>query len=178
MRNRILGICLAVVAIASTGCAVIHNANGTTSPASPMENVLTWNASLATSNKALADAVIQANNLTPPVLDVQTSNSILTQQSIIADDDRQLTQILMQACTNPAGQPAATSCNMALLTQGSSAIQNLITGIGNAAGTLVINGTVNIKDPKTVALVQQTINSLKTLAGQIVTGLQSAGVLK
>lgn len=154
------------------GCSALHIGGGGRKPTA-IEQVLTWNAALADANLSIAQGVIAANQANQ--IDVPTSNAILTEQSRIADADRQLTPILAKACT-----PQATiqACNPAILTGDSATIQGFLTTIATSGQNLVKDGTVGIKDPARQTSVSNAIASINTLAGEMTTALKTLGILK
>lgn len=155
------------------GCAVIHGTAGQPSrqPTS-IEQILTWNAAIADANLSIAKGVIAANEANE--IDVPTSNAILTQQSRIADADRQLTPILSKACS-----PQATiqSCNPTILSGDATQIQSLLDQIKQSAASLVATGTAGIKNPQKAQTVKQAIQTISTFAADITQSLQSLNVL-
>lgn len=171
MKNRFRGA-LALVVLLAAGCSAIHVTGGGRKPTA-IEQVMVWNASLAQANLTIAQGIIAANNAGE--IDVPTSNAILTEQSRIADADRQLTPILAKSCTP---QQTINACNPAILSGDSATIQGLVGQIQASAKSLVKTGTAGIKNPQHAATLQDAITSINTLAGEILTGLQTVGVLK
>lgn len=179
MKNRFRDVLdrvmvLSVLAVTlTTGCSAIHVTGGGRKPTA-IEQVMVWNASLAQANQTIAQGVIAANNAGE--IDVPTSNAILTEQSRIADADRQLTPILAKSCTP---QQTINACNPAILAGDSATIQGLLGQIEQSAANLVkTGGAAGIKNPQRAATIQEAITSLNTLAGEIVSGLHAVGVLK
>jgi hypothetical protein len=133
----------------------------------PLENALAYNASLASSNLAVAHLVINANNQSPPLVPVDSANKILTAQSRVADLDRQLTPLLADASTIAASSPQ---------------IRQLIAEIFGAASALVGNseqgGDLGIKDANTQQAVLGAMNGVKSYADQLLRALESGGLLK
>lgn len=160
--------------IALAGCAAIHTTNGR--KVTQIEQVMVWNAGLANANLDLAKGIIAANE--SGVIDVPTSNAILTQQSMIANADRQLTGVLASVCSPAAPGTVPENCNAALLSGKAVEIQGFLTQIQTAAKNLVASGTVGIKNAQSQQVVAQAITTLNTLAGDILGGLQGLGVLK
>ena len=154
------------------GCSALHIAGGGRKPTA-LEQVLTWNAALAEANLSVAQGVIAANQANE--IDVPTSNAILTEQSRIADADRQLTPILAKACT---AQAQIQACNPAILTGDSATIQGFLTTIATSGQNLVKDGTAGIKNPQRQQSVSQAIASINTLAGEMLASLKTLGVLK
>jgi hypothetical protein len=154
------------------GCSVLHVAGGGRKPTA-IEQVLTWNAALADANLSVAQGVIAANQANQ--IDVPTSNAILTEQSRIADADRQLTPILAKACS-----PQATiqACNPAILSGDAVMIQNFLAVISVAGQNLVKDGTAGIKNPQRAQSVGTAIASINTLAGEMTQSLKALGILK
>lgn len=154
------------------GCAAVR-VKGNSRPVTAMEQVMTWNAALADANLGIAKGVIAANE--SGEIDVPTSNAILTQQSLIADADRQLTPILGKACSP---QKQIQACNPAILSGDADAIENFLDQIRTSASNLIKNGTVGIKNPKRKQTVDALIQTVYTLIDNVINGLQQLGVLK
>jgi hypothetical protein len=171
--SKFLALCLCA-SVAMSGCAAINSVNG--QPArqpTAMEQVMTWNADLADSNLAIAKGVIAASEASQ--IDVPTANAILTEQSRIADADRQLTPILAKSCTP---QSTIQACNPAVLSGDAATIQGFLTQIQTSGTNLVNSGTAGIKDPAKQQSVNAAITAINTLAGEMVSSLQALGVLK
>lgn len=173
-----LTACVFVVAVLLVafwfgGCAEMYTKSGNTRQATAIEQVLTWNAALADANLGIAKGVIAANEAGE--IDVPTSNAILTQQSLIADADRQLTPILAKACSP---QKQIQACNAAILSGDAAAIENFLDQIRASASNLVKSGTAGIKNPTRKQTVDQAIQAVYTLIDNIVSGLQQLGVVK
>lgn len=172
-----LAACAFIVAILVfvfwfSGCAYMQT-KAPRRPATAIEQVLTWNAALADANLGIAKGIIAANEAGE--IDVPTSNAILTQQSLIADADRQLTPILAKACSP---QKQIQACNPAILSGDATAIENFLDQIRASASTLVKSGTAGIKNPTRKQTVDQAIQDVYTLIDNVIGGLQQLGVLK
>jgi hypothetical protein len=110
MRQRVydtiaIGKWLALIGVTAAllcGCAAhVATTNGAPprAKATPLEQALAYNDSLAQANKSVAQGVVNATNVTPPLIPVPTANRILIAQSRIADFDRQLTPLLVDTAT-------------------------------------------------------------------------------
>lgn len=174
-----LACCLGVVTLLLLvfffgGCSEMYvKGGGNARQATAIEQVLTWNAALADANLGIAKGIIAANEAGE--IDVPTSNAILTQQSLIADADRQLTPILAKACSP---QKQIQACNPAILSGDAAAIENFLDQIRASASTLVKSGTAGIKNPTRKQTVDQAIQDVYTLMDKLVEGLQQLGVVK
>lgn len=166
-------VALLLLAFLFAGCAEMYTKGGNPRQATAIEQVLTWNAALADANLGIAKGIIAANEAGE--IDVPTSNAILTQQSLIADADRQLTPILAKACSP---QKQIQACNSAILSGDAAAIENFLAQIRASASTLVKSGTAGIKNPTRKQTVDQAIKDVYTLIDNIVGGLQQLGVVK
>jgi hypothetical protein len=131
--------------------------------ATPVEQALAYNDSLAQANKAVADTVMNASGTTPPLLSIEQANKILTAQSRIADFDRQLTPLLVSAGT---------------VTGNADRIELLLDEIKAAANPLIQSGDLGIKDPKTQQEVMAAFKNVYSFADLVVNMLQQAGLLK
>lgn len=155
------------------GCAYMEPKAPSRQPTA-LEQVLTWNAALADANLGIAKGIIAANEAGE--IDVPTSNAILTQQSLIADADRQLTPTLAKACSP---QKQIQACNAAILSGDADTIQNLVNQIRDSAAKLAkIETTGGIRNPARKKTVDQSIDDIYTLIGNMIGGLQQLGVLK
>ena len=174
MRNILRSSFLAFVLL-SAGCAA-RVASTPTVPgraATPLENVLAWNAALANANLGVAQNVVAAQNAN--TISVDTANRVLTAQSMIADGDRQLTFVLQSlgACLKAPPVAGVSSCKASL-----SQTNGLIAQIGTAANNLVVSGDLGIKDANTTAAITSSMKSIFALAQQIVGALQAGGLLQ
>jgi len=177
---RAAGVCLVTAALAALalsfsflgGCAAKVPATGTT-PAvtgTPIEQALAYNAALAQANLSVAQAIITAQN--GNLISVADSNRVTTAQAMIADGDRQLTQVLQTTalclktgtpatCKTPAGQ-----------------VQTLLTQISTAANGLVKGPDLGIKDANSKTTILNSLASVFSLAQNVLGALTSAGVLQ
>lgn len=154
------------------GCAYLEpKAPGR--PPAAMEQVLTWNAALAEANLGIAKGVIAANEAGE--IDVPTSNAILTQQSLIADADRQLTPILAKACSP---QKQIQACNAAILSGDGATIETFLEQIRTSASILNKSATAGIRNLTRKQSIDQAIKDVGTLIENIAGGLQQLGVMK
>lgn len=166
MKNRrvhVVFITLLTAAIACAGC--IHVATKAGQPprnATPLEKALVYNDSLAQANRGIATAVINANQTVPPLIPMDAANRILTQQSRIADFDRQLTPLLQDSANLQAN---------------AAKIGQLLDEI-KAAGNVIIKFDLGIKNAAKQKEVLDAFNNVYNLADAIVTALGTAGVLK
>jgi hypothetical protein len=167
-------------------CASIHSSGSQPGRApTAMEQVMVWNANLADANLAIAKGVIgasEANEIT-----VLTANAILTEQSRIADADRQLTPVLAKACSvvppsttasTLTGQVQPGSCNPAMLSGDSATIQGFLNQIAASGKNLVATGTAGIKNKQRAKTVGDAITAIATLSGEMTSSLKSLGVLQ
>lgn len=176
-RKRILKASLLLLSVAAlggvilaSGCARVSTTAG--QPArqpTAIEQVLTWNAEIADANLAIAKGVIAASDANQ--IDVPTANKILTQQSRIADVDRQLTPILAKACGNK------TKCQPGLLSGDAAQIRALLAQIKTSAAVLVSDGTAGIKNKDHAATVQRSIETISTVVDEMLGALNTLGVL-
>lgn len=152
------------------GCAAKVPATATTPGrmGTPMENVLAYNASLAEANRAVAMAVIAAQQAGE--IGVPAANDVLTAQSKIADADRQVTYTLQEFAvelqTNPGQKLPA------------GAITSLLAQIQNAATPLVKTGDIGIKNAARQQSVLSNLNGILGFARQIADALNAAGFLQ
>jgi hypothetical protein len=161
IRSRSLLLCLAA---SLCGCAHVASTAGVPARnATPLEKALAYNDSLAQANKAVAQAVINANGTTPPLLNEAQTNKILVAQSRIADFDRQLTPLL---------------ASTASVTANAARIQTLLDEIKLAANPLIQSGDLGIKDPKTQQEVLAAFKNVYSFADLVLGALTSAGMLK
>jgi hypothetical protein len=161
---KILAVLTAAALFSLGGCAHVATTAGVPARnATPLETALAYNDSLAQANKAVAEAVINANGTTPPLLNEAQTNKILVAQSRIADFDRQLTPLLVSAGT---------------VTANGARIQLLLDEIKMAANPLIQSGDLGIKDPKTQQEVLAAFKNVYSFADLVVSTLQQAGLLK
>lgn len=128
--------------------------------ATPIENLLAYNAALANANVAAEQGIIAANRA--GLLPDKGTQDALDQSAKIAIADKQLT-IIFQA------GPAAIKGNSLVLT--------LIKQIQDSVGVLFTSGVVGVKDPQKQAQIKAFTDSILTIAGQISGTLQSNGLL-
>ncbi len=156
------------------GCARVRPTAGQPGrPGTPLENVMAWNAAIANANLAVAQGVIAANETMPPLLDVPTANAILTEQSRIADFNRQLTFILQKSCSQESSSGTApkqkVTCGQA------DQIEALLEQTRASARKLLTD--VHVKDSKTAELIATNAGAILSLAQQIIGTLKAVGVL-
>lgn len=166
-RRQLLGIFLALSlavaggAIAGCGPHVASKAGVPARKATPVEKALAYNAGLAETNKTIAQIVMDANSQNPPLISTENANQILTVQSRVADFDRQLTPLIMDAGTASAN---------------SAKIQTLLNEIKIA--TQGVQGDLGIKDTATRQKVTNAIGQISSFADLTLSALVQAGVLK
>lgn len=175
IRKASLTSCI-ILSFLLTSCAA-RVASTPTVPgrsATPMENILAWNAALAEANLAVANNVIAAQGAVPPLLTVDQANRVLTAQSLIADGDRQLTVALQTISNCLAKTPAvgASTC------KGSVTAVNAVIAQIEVNATSIVTNDVGIKDAKTSASVTTAMKSIFSLAQQIIGMLQAGGLLQ
>lgn len=160
------------------GCAArVRTQNGAPGRATtPIENALAYNASLADSNKSLADLLIAANK--SGTLPQETVSNVTSVQFTIADADKQITAVLQavadcQTKAGGAGKAAAKNCYA-----NGAQMNTLIQRIQANANTLVASGDLGIKDASVKQSVETAINAITKSAGLILTTLQTAGILQ
>lgn len=168
MRNamRTLPILLILV----YGCAA--RVPGGSRAATPIENALAYNASLADANHTLADSAItlQKSGGAP----VATVTSITSISFTVADADKQITSILNAIATCQAQAKAANSSCTGNATQ----MQTLVSRIAANASTLVNSGDLGIKDAKAQSTVTSSAALLSQMANSILSILQGAKLLQ
>jgi hypothetical protein len=151
------------LAVQLGGCAV-HVASTAGVPArgaTPIEKALAYNDGLAQANKTIADAVIKANSQVPPLISTEYANKILTMQSRVADFDRQLTPLLVDAATVKAN---------------AAQIEKLLGDIKAAASS--VQADAGIKDSATQAKVSAAIAQVYQFADLALNALVTAGLLQ
>ena len=159
MRRKIsLATVLALVVIMAA-CA---HRQGTNTPVSPWEQVMTTNAQIASANNALEQAV--ENAVTSGVLTPVQATPIITGQAKLAAIDYQITQILNQ------GQGVSTSQGLQLT--------NLFAQFKASGGYLVGSGVIGVKDAKTQQNVIADVNLSLSLLNTLETTLRSMGVIQ
>ena len=164
MRKLLAAVFFTCTLTACVGCARVQTTAGVpTRQATPLEQALAYNDSLAQANKAIAQAVINANGTTPPLLSNDQANKILIAQSRIADFDRQLTPLLVSAAS---------------VTASAAKISQLLDEIKAAANPLIQGGDLGIKDAKTQQEVLSAFRNVYNFADLIVNVLGQAGLLK
>jgi hypothetical protein len=160
-RREFLAILLTCT-LAAAGCLHVASTAGVPARnATPIEKALAYNAGLAEANKSIAQAVVNANTQTPPLIDTEYANKILTMQSRVADFDRQLTPLLADSATVQAN---------------SAKISQLLDEIKLAANG--VQGDLGIKDAKTQQAVTNAIGQVYQFADLLLTALTAAGLLK
>jgi hypothetical protein len=138
-----------------------HVAGAPSRKPTPLETVLAYNDSLAQANKSIAMGVINANGQNPPLISVDAANTVLSMQSRVADFDRQLTPLLVNAAT---------------VSGNSAKIRLLLAEILAAAKDLPVD--LGITDVKTKETISTAVGNITTLAGQILDLLTASGLLK
>lgn len=132
------------------GCAVKPSA-----PVSPAEQVLADNAILATSNGAVATAVMKLQGA--GLVSTATAAPILGEQYRIAQIDNQLTPLL-------TATPSKWDTTQIL---------QLIQQINSTADNLVSHGLVGIRDPAQQQAITRNLDTITTIAGQMLQLVQS-----
>jgi hypothetical protein len=171
MRQRVydtiaIGKWLALIGVTAAllcGCAA-HVATTNGAPpraATPIEQALAYNDSLAQANKSVAQGVVNATNVTPPLIPVPTANRILIAQSRIADFDRQLTPLLQNAASVSAS---------------SAQIQSLLAEIKAAATPIAAD--LGIADAKTQQEISRDLGTVVSMSDLVLQALQRGGLLK
>jgi hypothetical protein len=166
-RRQFLGVflmCTTFLAVTAACSGCVHVASTAGVPgrnATPVEKALAYNAGLAEANKTIAGVVIDANTQTPPLVATEYANKILTMQSRVADFDRQLTPLLVDAST---------------VTANAAKISLLLDEIKAAAKG--VQGDLGIKDAKTQAKVSAAIGQVYEFADLALNALVTAGLLK
>lgn len=173
VQRFLLALCFcASVALSSCAARVASTPTVPGRPVKPLENVLVWNAALANANLGVANNVITAQQAIPPLMSVDAANTILTAQSMIADGDRQLTFVLQTLGTCQTATPAATNCKA-----NATRVGALISQIEASANAIIAND-VGIKDAATSKAITTAMNSIFTLAQQMIGTLQAGGLLQ
>jgi DNA anti-recombination protein RmuC len=144
------------------GCVHVASTAGVPARnATPIEKALAYNAGLAEANKTIAQAVINANAQTPPLITAEYANKILSMQARVADLDRQLTPLLASASS---------------VTANAAQIEQLLGQIKAAASG--VQGDLGIKDAATQAKVTGAIGQVYQFADLALSALVAAGLLK
>lgn len=163
-KGKVLGALLVVMlATGAGGCAphVPTTAGVPARNATPIEKALAYNAGLAEGNKTIAQAVVDANSQTPPLIETEYANKLLVMQSRVADFDRQLTPLLADSAT---------------VTANSARIELLLDEIKQAASG--VQGDVGIKNATTQKKISDAIAQVYQFADLALTALTTARLLK
>lgn len=163
MKTRREFLAILLTCTLAAGCAphVASTAGVPARNATPIEKALAYNAGLAEANKTIAGAVVNANAQTPPLITNEYANKILTMQSRVADFDRQLTPLLVDAATVQAN---------------SAKISQLLDEIKLAASS--VQGDLGIKDTQTQQTITNAINQVYQFADLALSALIAGGLLK
>jgi hypothetical protein len=163
IRRQFLSCFLACTLAVCGGCGphVASKAGVPARSATPVEKALAYNAGLAEANKSIAKLIIDANSQTPPLVDTEYANKIVTMQARVADFDRQLTPLLVDAGT---------------VTANSAKIELLLDEIKRAAQG--VQPDIGIRDAKTQSAVTNAIAKVYQFADLALTALVTAGLLK
>jgi hypothetical protein len=140
--------------------------------ATPLENVLAYNAVLAQTNQYVAEGVIEINQASPSLLDTNKANTILTAQSKIADADRQLTAILRTAGNTTPDAGAA------ILKANAPRIRNLIAEIQKAGQNMISSGEIGVKNPISKQTFTADFQEMMQLVTKVLDTLISAQLIK
>lgn len=156
-----VSISLTVIMFMQGGCAKKPNAQGTTSQASPYEQVMAWNAAMAQANHSVEQGVIivQQSNL----LSVEETNRVLTVQAKVAILDKQATLILEKGPTSAKLQ--------------STQLRDLLSQIRDSAATLVADPALGTTNSARTMNLKASIDALYYLADLIFNTLHTEGII-
>lgn len=98
-------------------------------------------------------------------IDLYLANTILTEQSLIANNDKELTVLLSKTAE------AVTSAD-------SQRIQALLTQIRTSGSRMISSGALGIKNAKMQKTVADSANLILSFASNIVATLNAAGLVK
>jgi hypothetical protein len=173
-KTLLSGLLVSCLIVSSCAARVASTPTVPGRAATPLENVMAWNAALANANLGVATNIVAAQQSAPPLISVDAANRVLTAQSLIADGDRQLTFILQTLGTCLAKTPAvgASSC------KASGPQINALIGQIEASSTAIVTNDAGIKDAKTSAAVIAAMKSIFALAQQMIGALQTGGLLQ
>lgn len=149
---------LACIVLCATGC--IHR-QGTNQPVTPFEQVLVWNDALAQTNNLIARGMIEAS---PSLIAPEKAIVVLRAQKNVAVIDEQITAFLKQG-------PDAARLNAANL-------QALLNQLNQSITSLIDSGAIGVKNPATQQTFDADVRVVSTLAGNILSGLHQAGVIR
>jgi hypothetical protein len=160
------GLILATVltfslALSSCAARVASTAGTPARNATPVEKALAYNASLAETNKTIAQIVMDANSQTPPLLTTEITNKVLIVQSRVADFDRQLSPLLVDAATVSAN---------------SAKIHTLVNEIKLAASS--VQPDLGIKDAATQKKISDAAGQISSFADLALGALVQGGILQ
>jgi hypothetical protein len=181
-----VAVCLAIVAgmvaLLFSGCAVRHNANGTTTPATRFEQIMAWNAAIAQTNDGFADNVIGLQSSGDVSKD--SAKNILVAQARIAQADKSITGYLKTAAScgltnaGSSATPAQVSDASALCAKSNGAeLQNAINLILNSLADLNSGLLLGVKNDQKRFALAQALASIQNLAQQIFGALREYSVI-
>lgn len=158
LLTLVISLCLLGV-----GCAArIDPVTGISTDATPYEQALALNASLAITNKAVTRTVISLNET--GFIDLDNAQKIVAVTGRVAQLDEEITLILAEG-------PTYAKANAAELQRLSSQVKESIL-------RLVTAETLGIKNPEKKLQVESQVNSIYALVNQLIEALNRAGVLK
>jgi hypothetical protein len=178
-----MAVCLALFAgaivLLCSGCAVRHNANGTTSPATRFEQLMAWNTALAQTNDGFVDNVISLQQA--GTISKDSAHVILYKQGEIAQADKRITENL-KAAALCGTQSAGTGATPTQLSDASGACAKTYKEALDRDFTLVVNALAALNSQKLLGLsdperaaIGTTLTTLQNFVHDIVGLLQEYG---
>jgi hypothetical protein len=181
-----MAVCLAIfagmVVLLFAGCAVRHNANGTTTPATRFEQIMAYNTAIAQANDGFADNVIGLQSSGD--VSKESAKSILTMQARIARADKSITGILKSAA-NCGLANAGSSATLAQVSDASALcaksygaeLQNAVNLILDSLAQLNNGLLLGVKTDQKRFGLAQALASVQNLAQQILGALREYSVI-
>jgi hypothetical protein len=158
MKNHIAAFTLACILLFAIGC--IHR-QGSTQPVTPYEQVMVWNDALAQTNNHIARGIIEVS---PSLIAPEKAVIILREQRNIAAIDEQITTLLKQG-------PDVAKLN-------SSNLQAFLDQLKQSVKNLIDSGAIGTKNPATQKTFDADIQTVGSLADNILRGLRQSGVIQ
>ncbi len=158
MKKHIAGFALACILLSTSGC--IHR-QGSPQPVTPYEQVMVWNDALAQTNNHIARGIIEVS---PSLIAPEKAVILLREQRNIAVIDEQITTLL-----KPGPDVAKLS---------SANLQALLDQLKQSVKNLIDSGAIGIKNPATQKTFDADIQTVGSLADNILSGLRQSGVIQ
>jgi hypothetical protein len=164
------------------GCAVRHLPGGGTQPATRLEQVLAWNASLAQANDGFAENVIALER--GGIIGIAEAKTILVGEAKIAEADKRLTDRIRAAAVCAVNKAGGSATALQLDQAGSDCAQ--ISGPGIAADLNLILGTLAdlnatgllaVKDDAKRQALSDLLATISGLVNQIYGALERASIV-